>query len=221
MASAKYSITNYTEMLVNLFPQGRAFLRHIFSDFWQFVEGFAVELFRIDGSIRTLVIDELHSETTTELIPEWLIEVGLPNDVIDIDGFTDAQKRSYIQWVERGGFLFNVLYHSSVVVHPARGGQSEQFFIDTARFLGYTITFDNTIALNPLRVGENQGFDANPDFRVGEDQGMGGADAEIGGWPFTTNIVVSATPAGDPTALILIAWFDKIKPAHANFIYTI
>lgn len=123
---------DYTQALADLLPFGLAWPRHLesitmhvvhgLSCIWEFVDGRAADLLEIESDPRT----------TTELLPDWERNWGLPDPCFP-PNLTIDQRRKFL--VQRMTLL---------------GGQSRAFFIDVARQLGYDITITE---YRPFMVG--------------------------------------------------------------------
>lgn len=82
-------------MLIKLQPPGDAFPRNNTSINFDFMLGFAQELRRIDEQIHNL-IKESHPEQTDQLVTEWEIDCGFPDECYDIPITLSARRLQII-----------------------------------------------------------------------------------------------------------------------------
>ncbi len=116
------TLADYSSLLANLLPQGFAWPRKgITNRFSALLDVIAGELLQVESRYNSLV-NELLPDTTNELIPEHERYAGLPESC--------TGPLSTLQ--ERVGALVAKL--------SIQGGLSEQFYIDLAASMGYTIT---------------------------------------------------------------------------------
>lgn len=118
-----HSAGQYGQYLKALFPPGRAFPRGIDTNLHNFLLAWGDALARLDARVDTLML-EADPRTTTELLPEWETEVGLPDPCSGVPSLL-AQARAEIAARLTG-----------------LGGQSRAYFIELAAALGYTITIE-------------------------------------------------------------------------------
>jgi len=118
-------IDKYRQLLLHLWPKGRAWNRESDSIFFETNEGMAVELSRIEDRADTL-LENLDPRTTFELLEEWERMVGIPDECQDVAG--TIQER----------------INAVVLKLTTRGGNtlSKQFMIDLAFSLGYVVTIE-------------------------------------------------------------------------------
>lgn len=91
----KYTDEDYARMLIKLQPPGDAFPRDQASVNFHFMLGFAQELRRIDEQIHNL-IKEAHPEQTDQMITEWEIDCGFPDECYDIPTTLSARRLQVI-----------------------------------------------------------------------------------------------------------------------------
>jgi uncharacterized protein YmfQ (DUF2313 family) len=114
--------SDYAAAFLTLLPQGQAWPRHPestlvqactgLSDYWGFVDGRAGDLLERESDPRQ----------TIELLPDWERNWGLPDPCYT------------------GPLSIHDRQVALILRMTMLGGQSRQFFIDVAAFLGYTIT---------------------------------------------------------------------------------
>ena len=128
---------DYTGLLQNLLPSGPAWPREPSAFVTKLLAAWAQELARIDARVDAL-IDEADPRTTLELLGEWEEMLGLPDPCAG-ESPTLQQRRSAV-----------------VAKLVNGGGQSEAFFIEFARALGYeiSITTFRPARINEARCGE-------------------------------------------------------------------
>lgn len=125
------SIANYTNLLRNLLPVGIIW-KYLSDTMWDFLESFAVEMYRLDGRCID-ILNEGIPGLSTELIDRWEQVVLLP-DEIPAEGTALAERQNIV--------------HTKYYTYPQ--SPTEQFFIDYALELGITVTFS---AYPQFRVG--------------------------------------------------------------------
>jgi uncharacterized protein YmfQ (DUF2313 family) len=122
----------YTRQVLQLFPDGLAWSGEVLR---QFAQAVADELARIDARGANL-IDERDPRTTTELLPEWETETGLPDPcVADWDALTLDQRR--------GAVVGRVV---------SQNEESRPFYIELAAALGHAISITEYL---PFQVGRS------------------------------------------------------------------
>jgi len=128
----------YRDSLLGLFPPGAAWAREAGSKLYKWADGFAYECARIHSRALEF-FDQVHPETTTELLSEWEAVLGLP-DACTQSSQTIAQRRAAV-----------------VAKLSVPGGNSPQFYIDMAAALGFTVTITD---FEPFQVGRSVVGDA-------------------------------------------------------------
>jgi len=113
---------DYAVALANLLPYGPAWPRHPFGVMMQVIEGLAGYWGFVDARAADLLEQESDPRYTIELLPDWERNFGLPDPCFK-SALTIDQRHQML--------LFKM---------TLLGGQSRQFFIDMAAWLGYTIT---------------------------------------------------------------------------------
>lgn len=113
----------YRELLKSLLPQGKLWTRSSNSVLHKILWGFGEELARIEARVDDLY-DEKDVRTATELLEEHEDDYGLPDEG-DTIASTDALRREELE--------------SSLL---KLGQQFQQYYIDIAAVLGYTIEIE-------------------------------------------------------------------------------
>lgn len=135
---AQYTREQYTELLKNLLPPGRAWPREEGTNLHYLLYGLAAELNRIDVQANKLV-SEAHPDTATELISEWETEMGFPDEIYTIPGTLQARRDQ----------VKSRLFFSQDQLIP-----NKAFWIELGGNLGYTITaIDDEEISKPFEVG--------------------------------------------------------------------
>jgi uncharacterized protein YmfQ (DUF2313 family) len=125
--------SDYRDAFLELLPQGPAWPKHtIDSVLWQSCDGLNNYWGYVDGRAADLLERESDPRTTLELLPDWERNWGLPDPC-----WSEAQTIGQRQ-------------QELVLRMTMIGGQSRQFFIDTAAHLGYSITISE---YRPFMVG--------------------------------------------------------------------
>lgn len=188
---------SYIELMKNLLPKGIAWNRGAGSVFHKLFEAVADELVRLDTRLEDIV-DESDPRSADELIVEWERVVGLPDECEGTFGETLAARRNAV-----------------VRKLTAQGGQTPQFFIDLAAYVGFTVTITE--------------FDP---FVAGDPVGDPLTNSDAWGYTFQVNgsldevqyFLAGSGAAGDPLATWesdrLECVIDRAKPAHTNVIYS-
>lgn len=100
----KFTDEEYARMLVKLQPPGDVFPRDQNSVNFNFMLGFAQELRRIDEQIHKL-IRESHPGETDQLIAEWEIDTGFPDECYDIPTTLSARRQQVINRLIFPGYI--------------------------------------------------------------------------------------------------------------------
>lgn len=127
-----HSVEEYAALLKNLLPPGTAFPREPGTDLEKVLLGCAEELSRVESRADQLAID-VNPLDTTELLPDWERAAGLPDKCSGVLEETIQGRRAAL-----------------IAKLTSTGGQSEAYFIEVAKSLGYEITIRT---FNPFRVG--------------------------------------------------------------------
>jgi len=123
---------DYFVALEQLLPYGIAWPRDPTTVLMSIVYGFAGILGYVDGRAADLLERESDPRITVELLPDWERNWGLPDPCYG-EPITIADRQKAL--VQRMTIL---------------GAQSREFFIETAAFLGYTVTISE---FRPFMVG--------------------------------------------------------------------
>jgi uncharacterized protein YmfQ (DUF2313 family) len=142
---------DYRDAFLELLPQGPAWPKHTMdSVLWQSCDGLNNYWGYVDGRAADLLEIESDARTTLELLPDWERNWGLPDPC-----WSQAQTIGQRQ-------------RELVLRMTMMGGQSRQFFIDTAAYLGYTISISEyrPFMVGLDRCGDNRvyGDGTNPTF---------------------------------------------------------
>jgi uncharacterized protein YmfQ (DUF2313 family) len=122
-----YNAREFTALLQALLPVGKAWTRRTDSNLGKLMAGIAEEFVRIDTRKADLW-RELDPRSTSELLPEWEADYGLP-DTCSASLANETERRLYL----------------CVKRHNNPGGQSIAYFLKIAAELGYTaITIEET-----------------------------------------------------------------------------
>lgn len=122
----------YGQLLKNLLPSGAAFIREPGTNLEQLLLGLAVEFSRVEARADVLA-REVNPLNSIELLPDWERATGLPDKCSGQLETTLQGRRSAV-----------------IAKLSSTGGQSIQYFVDTAAALGYTITVTE---FQPFQVG--------------------------------------------------------------------
>lgn len=127
-----HSVEEYTQLLRNLLPPGKAFPRERGTNLEQLLTGMAAELARVEARADVLAI-EVNPLDTSELLPDWERAAGLPDKCAGILETTQQGRRNAL-----------------LAKLTSTGGQSVAYFISVAKSLGYEITITE---FRPFRAG--------------------------------------------------------------------
>ncbi len=127
-----HSEQEYMTLLRNLLPPGLAFPREPGTDIEKLLLGCAAELSRLESRADALAV-EVNPLDTNELLSDWERAAGLPDKCSGNLETTIQGRRNAL-----------------IAKLTANGGQSEEYFVEIAANLGYTITIST---FNPFRVG--------------------------------------------------------------------
>lgn len=129
-------VEKYRDLLLALFPRGRAWVKEKDTLLFDTCEGMAVEFSRAEQRASDL-FEELDPTKTFELLPEWERLLGLPDECAPNGGtLSERLNAIYLKLTARGG-----------------NTMSRQFFNDLALSFGYDVTISETF---PFRVGRNR-----------------------------------------------------------------
>ncbi len=185
----------YASQLDALLPQGLAWPRDRDAKMRALTRGLAEEFARVDARGDDLVREVLPN-TTVEMLADWERAAGLPD--------TCVATEQTIQ--ERRNALLSRLTNT--------GGQSRAFFIELAKYLGFTITITE---FRPFRAG----FSRAGDPLYGEQWAFA--------WRVNAPAVTivdfrsGASAAGEPLRKwgneLLECVFNRVKPAHTVLLF--
>lgn len=131
-------VDKYRSLLLFLWPKGRAWNGEMGTFFFKFNEGAAVELARVEERGYKL-LEELDPRTTSEMLTDWERMVGIPDECSGIAATIQERINAvYRKYISRGG-----------------NTASNQFKIDLAATLGYTITIV-TPGTSVFRMGKSR-----------------------------------------------------------------
>lgn len=125
----------YRDMILGLFPKGKAFNREKDTVLWKLCYGLADELARIHGRASVDLINEADPRTSVEMLPDWERALGLPDTCCPANPTTE-QRQLFVTQRFTGD-----------------GGQSTRYFINLAQALGFGITIAE---YREFRCGESQ-----------------------------------------------------------------
>ncbi len=186
---------DYAKQLDALLPVGLAWRRETDVRMRDLTRALAEELARIDMRAIDL-LNEILPSSTVEMLSDWERVAGLPDPCVP-EGQTLQERRSALLSRLAG-----------------TGGQSREFFIELAAYLGFTITITE---FRPFRAGVSRVGDAlyNDDWRHA--------------WrinaPETTIIEfrVGVSAVGEPLRKwgneLLECALNRIKPAHTVLLF--
>src|SRR5258707_8103611 len=107
----------YRDAFLSLLPQGQAWPRHApGSVLWQAIDGLCDYWGFVDGRAADLLVRESDPRTTLELLPDWERNWGLPDPCYAEPQTIGERQRELVMRM------------------TMMGGQSRQFFIDTAAY---------------------------------------------------------------------------------------
>ena len=139
----------YLRQLQALLPPGRAFTREPGAHLTQLLAALAEEFARVDSRADALM-NELDPQTTSEMLEDWERVFGLPEICLYAVPQTVAQRRAAL-----------LAKMSSV------DDLTQQFFINLAASIGYTVTIDENVNGSPFRWRVNSAAVSITPFRVG------------------------------------------------------
>jgi uncharacterized protein YmfQ (DUF2313 family) len=133
------SLEQYVEIMLSMLPHGDAWPRDPNSETGQRFAAIAAEFVLIDQRNDQL-LREMMPSTTVELLPDWETDHGLPDPCI-VTAQTFTERRNAL--INKYRFI---------------GAQDQQFFIDVAIDLGYTITISEYSESIPGPQSEYEGI---------------------------------------------------------------
>jgi uncharacterized protein YmfQ (DUF2313 family) len=113
---------DYAEAMQALLPQGQAWPRHDDSALMKVVRGLTAIWGNFEVRASMLLEVESDPRTTIELLPDWERNWGLPDPCYNAPLSGGERQTALVQRM------------------TIEGGQSRQFFIDAAAYIGYTIS---------------------------------------------------------------------------------
>ena len=127
-------VAKYRELMLRLFPRGRAWAKDQGTVFYSFAEALGVEYARIDDALAQLM-EDADPRTTNQLITDWENLVGLPDECQDIAPDIETRREDVVRKLTN------------------RGGSSREFFSELAQSIGYDATVTDCF---PFRAGRNR-----------------------------------------------------------------
>ena len=211
---------DYAVALANLLPYGPAWPRHPWSILMQVIEGLAGYWGTVDSRAADLLERESDPRYTLELLPDFERNWGLPDPCWKAPQSIDQRHQQLL-------FKMTLL-----------GGQSREFFIDIAAWLGYTITITEYA---PFMAGVSQMGDTRQmdywDGIPGEDPKepyyrwyIGGEEQRFFWTVHVANAPLDWFRMGEAEAGIhhhleiglpedLMCLLDRWSPAHTKIVY--
>lgn len=143
--------SDYREAFFSLLPSGQAWPKHsIGSVLWMTCDGLCEYWGTVDGRAADLLETESDPRITMELLPDWERNWGLPDPCYSAPQTIGERQKALIMRM------------------TMMGGQSCQWFIDFAAFIGYSITITEyrPFMVGLDRCGDNRvyGDGSNPMF---------------------------------------------------------
>jgi uncharacterized protein YmfQ (DUF2313 family) len=150
---------DYTSGFANLLPQGLAWPRWVDTVTMQVVHGLSCIWEFVDGRAADLLERESDPRFTVELLPDWERNWGLPDPCYTAPQTIADRQRALVQRM------------------TLMGGQSRQWYINFAKFLGYSITISEyrTFVVGIDRCGDSRVYGTttvpsyHPNFVVGSE----------------------------------------------------
>ncbi len=125
---------DYRDAMLALLPRGKAWPTHHESHFGLLFLALSHELVRVEQRVQQLLL-ERNPATTSEMLPEWLEDWGVPEPMVT------------------GDLGASRLRDLLVAKITAPGWQSRQYFIDLAATLGFEITITEYTEADPGPTG--------------------------------------------------------------------
>src|ERR1051326_3382650 len=116
-----FSSAQYLKSVLQLLPQGRAWLKEPSALTYQSADALAQELARIDARAVTL-LRESDPRTTAELISDWERICGLPDECSPLSSTLQGRRNQVLS------------------ILTSQGSLNSKFYIDFAEFLGFDVT---------------------------------------------------------------------------------
>lgn len=193
-----YSASNYRDLFLKLLPRGGAWVKEIGTTLYEFFSALAEELHRVDVRMEDL-LRERHTLTTAELLTDHELDLGIPDECVDLADSLDERR----------------IYANTKLTYV--GGQSKVHFIELAQTLGYTVTITE---FSPFIAG--LGFAGAP-VHAPEMIYYWMVTVNLAD-PTVIYFTAGSSGAGDLLAYffgleILKCVFEKYKPAHTHIIW--
>lgn len=186
-------VESFKRSFRRFFPSGRAWDG---DDFKKIVDTYAFEFCRVQERFNTF-LKELDPRQTSELLTDWEIMLGLPDDC-STPGATVEERRNQV--VQK---LTNT------------GGSSFEYFEGIAENLGFDVTVSD---FTPFFAGQAKVGDKLHNDPVWTYWFQVTAPSDI-----TTTFKAGVGKAGDKLVEVgnetLECTFDKLKPAHTNVLF--
>jgi len=143
--------SDYSHQFLTLLPQGQAWPKTPGSVLYDVVLGLCDYWGYVDQRAGDLLLVESDPRTTSELLPDWERNWGLPDPCWASPTTDDERRKVLVGWM------------------TMLGGQSRQFFYDIAQFLGF-----------PIKIHEHAPWMFGISVFGMTDDGYGGVKWEIG-----------------------------------------
>lgn len=92
---ASYTRDQYTQRILQMFPQGKAFTRDPSSNLYKLIYSFAGEIKKVDDTALDLAID-WQPGNTTNFLPEWQESLGLPDRCVSTSSSFEDQRNQVV-----------------------------------------------------------------------------------------------------------------------------
>jgi uncharacterized protein YmfQ (DUF2313 family) len=210
-AACGFTPDDMTQVLADLLPPGAVWPRQPDTDLMKTMAGLAVEFARLLARDCDL-LTESYPGTATETITDWERICGLPDECTGPLETLQERRQAVLAKLS------------------SRGGQSRQYYIDSAADLGFEIA--KITEFRPLIADEGRAGDAcyyqSQDFRDSP------KDERDKDWWFVWEITTTEeqktvymradeSEAGDPLAVygnsMLTCFIEQNKPAHTMVLY--
>lgn len=187
----------YKALLYSLMPQGKIWKRRKSSFVDRVFNVLSSEFELIDIRVQDL-FRETDPNTTSELIPEWEKELGLPEKNMPIAD-TQLERISRI-----------------VAKYLATGGLSKQFYIDLIAGLGFTIEINEFAPFEADVSLVDDGLFNDDDWRFTWEVNI----KEPVIFEFLADMGCAEEPIGIYKNDIVSSVIEKLKPSHTQVIFT-
>lgn len=122
--TSRYTTTDYQSALLAHYPRGRVWRADTENPLTQLAQALAKSFQRVDASAIGL-LEGSFPATALDLLPEWELSLGLPDDCSIGETFTIERRRQAV-----------------VARLVGKGSLSKQFYINVAKTMGYDITIE-------------------------------------------------------------------------------